>query len=122
MQIEATRRERRAADPIHEIRRSSRAASRTPRPPATTSVSIAPREAQAAHDLAIQGHLLRLWALPGAGRTLGLYQARDAAQMEAILASLPLTPWMTVDTTPLSPHPSDPAIIHPPTTAPAGTP
>ncbi len=80
------------------------------------------REAQAAHDLAGQGHLLRLWALPGAGRTLGLYQARDALQMEAILASLPLAPWMTVDTTPLSPHPSDPAIIHPPTTAPAGTP
>jgi muconolactone delta-isomerase len=80
------------------------------------------REAQAARDLAGQGHLLRLWALPGAGRTLGLYQARDAAEMEAILAALPLAPWMTVDTTPLSPHPSDPAIIHPPTTASAGTP
>ena len=62
----------------------------------------------------MQGHLLRLWALPGAGRTLGLYQARDAAQIQAILAALPLAPWMTVDTTPLSPHPSDPAIIHPP--------
>ena len=67
------------------------------------------REAQAAHDLAGQGHLLRLWALPGAGRTLGLYQAAGTAQMEAILASLPLAPWMTVDTVPLSPHPSDPA-------------
>jgi muconolactone delta-isomerase len=67
------------------------------------------REAQAAHDLAGQGHLLRLWALPGAGRTLGLYQAADTAQMEAILASLPLAPWMTADTTLLSPHPSDPA-------------
>ena len=66
------------------------------------------REAQAAQDLAGQGHLLRLWALPGTGRTLGLYQARDTAQMEAILASLPLAPWMTVKTTPLSPHPSDP--------------
>ena len=31
--------------------------------------------------------------------------------MQAILESLPLAPWMTVDTTPLSPHPSDPAII-----------
>jgi muconolactone delta-isomerase len=67
------------------------------------------REARAAWDLAVQGHLLRLWALPGAGRTLGLYQAADAAQMEAILASLPLASWMTADTTPLSPHPSDPA-------------
>jgi muconolactone delta-isomerase len=80
------------------------------------------REAQAAHDLAGQGHLLRLWALPGAGRTLGLYQARNAGQMEAILAALPLAPWMTVDTTPLSPHPSDPAIIRLPTTVSTGTP
>ena len=79
------------------------------------------REAQAAHTLAGQGHLLRLWALPGAGRTLGLYQARDAAQLETILASLPLAPWMTTDTVPLSPHPSDPAIIYPPATEPAGS-
>ena len=93
-------------------------------PPETAAQTVRDtkaREAQAAQDLAGQGHLLRLWALPDE-RALGLYQARDAAQMEAILASLPLTPWMTVDTTPLSPHPSDPAIIHPPTTAPAGTP
>ena len=80
------------------------------------------REAQAAHDLAGQGHLLRLWALPGAGRALGLCQARDAAQMEAILQALPLAPWTTADTTPLSPHPSDPGIIHPKVTAPTGTP
>jgi muconolactone delta-isomerase len=78
-------------------------------------------EAQAAHDLAGQGHLLRLWTLPD-GRALGLYQARDAAQMQAILEALPLGPWMTVDTTPLSPHPSDPAIMYPPTTAATGTP
>jgi hypothetical protein len=29
---------------------------------------------------------------------------------------------MTMDTTPLSPHPSDPAIMYPPATAPTGTP
>ena len=80
------------------------------------------REAQAAHDLAVQGHLLRLWALPGAGRTLGLYQARDAAQMQTILQALPLASWLTVDITPLSPHPSDPGIRYPPATAPTGTP
>jgi muconolactone delta-isomerase len=79
------------------------------------------REAQAAHDLAGQEHLLRLWTLPD-GRAQGLYQARDAAQMQAILEALPLAAWMTVDTTPLSPHPSDPAIMYPPTTASARTP
>jgi muconolactone delta-isomerase len=93
-------------------------------PPGTPAQAVQDtkaREAQAAHDLADQGHLLRLWTLPD-GHALGLWQARDAAQVQAILQALPLAPWMTVDTTPLSPHPSDPAIIHPPTTAPAGTP
>jgi muconolactone delta-isomerase len=85
-------------------------------PPGTAGQTVEDtkaREAQAAHDLAGQGHLLRLWIRPD-GRPLGLYQARDAAQMQAILEALPLSPWMTVDTTPLSPHPSDPAIMYPP--------
>ena len=68
------------------------------------------REAQSAKELAGQGHLLRLWRLPGQGRALGLWRARDAAEMQAILASLPLDAWMTVETTPLSEHPSDPAL------------
>ena len=67
------------------------------------------REAQRARELASQGHLLRLWGLPGKGRVLGLYRARDAAEMQAILESLPLYAWMSVQTTPLSRHPSDPA-------------
>ena len=75
------------------------------------------REAQAAHDLAGQGHLLRLWTLPGDGRSLGLWQARDADQMQTILQALPLASWMTMDATPLSPHPSDPGIIRPQATA-----
>ena len=93
-------------------------------PPGTAGQTVQDaraREAQATHDLAGQGHLLRVWTLPD-GRALGLYQASDADRMQAILESLPLAPWMTVDTTPLSPHPSDPAIIYPPAAAPAGTP
>jgi muconolactone D-isomerase len=31
-----------------------------------------------------------LWALPGQGRALGLYRARDSAEMEAIAKALPL--------------------------------
>jgi muconolactone delta-isomerase len=68
------------------------------------------REAQRAKELAGQGYLLRLWALPGQGRALGLWRTQDAAEMEAILRSLPLDGWMTVQTTPLTPHPSDPAV------------
>jgi muconolactone delta-isomerase len=67
-------------------------------------------EARGARELAAQGHLLRLWRLPPGGPSdLGLYRARDAAQMQAILQALPLYPWMTVQTTPLTEHPSDPA-------------
>lgn len=68
------------------------------------------REAQRAKELAGQGYLLRLWALPGQGRALGLWRARDGAEMQAILKSLPLDAWMTVQTTPLTPHPSDPVV------------
>ncbi len=42
--------------------------------------------------------------------------------MEAILRALPLAPWLTVDTTPLSPHPSDPGNSRPPPAAQARTP
>jgi muconolactone delta-isomerase len=70
------------------------------------------READCARDLARQGHLVRLWRLPGQGRALGLWRARDAAEMQAIVESLPLTAnaWMTTETTPLAQHPSDPAL------------
>jgi muconolactone delta-isomerase len=71
------------------------------------------REARRAKELAGQGHLLRLWRLPGPSRALGLWNARDPDEMQAILKSLPLDPWMTVETTPLTRHPSDPAMIIP---------
>jgi muconolactone delta-isomerase len=67
------------------------------------------REAERAEELAGQGYLRRLWALPGRGRSLGLWQAASPAELQAILRSLPLDPWMIVQTTPLTPHPSDPA-------------
>ena len=67
------------------------------------------REARRAKELAGQGHLLRLWRLPGRSRALGLWNAGSPAEMQALLTSLPMDPWMTVETTPLSRHPSDPA-------------
>ncbi len=70
------------------------------------------REAGRAGELARQGHLIRLWALPaerGASSALGLWRARDAAELGVILASLPLYPYLTTRVTRLTPHPSDPA-------------
>jgi muconolactone delta-isomerase len=81
-------------------------------PPGTAAQTVEDtkaREAQRVYELAGQGHLERLWALPGEGRALGLWRAQDAAEMQAILKSLPLDAWMIVQTTPLTRHPSDPA-------------
>ncbi len=44
-------------------------------------------------------------------RTLGLWNARDPDELDGIMRSLPLYPWMTATTTQLSPHPSDPATL-----------
>ena len=80
------------------------------RTPDAAVEDIRAREAQRTRELARQGRLLRLWTLSGQGRALGLWQARDTDGMQAILASLPLDAWMSVQTTPLTPHPSDPAL------------
>ena len=82
-------------------------------PGGTPSQAVAAAEADEAgrtRELARQGHLERLWALDGEGRALGLWRAQDASEMQAIVKSLPLDPWMTTEITPLTPHPSDPAV------------
>jgi muconolactone delta-isomerase len=71
------------------------------------------REAERARELGKEGHLTRLWALPakhGVSSALGLWRADGAAEMQAILESLPQYPYLGTQTTPLSPHPSDPAV------------
>jgi muconolactone D-isomerase len=63
-------------------------------------------------ELAAQGHALRVWKpLPDDGhqRALGLYRAASDEQLEAILDSLPLRPWMKISVTALAEHPNDPA-------------
>jgi len=69
-------------------------------------------ERRRTHELAQQGHLIRLWLVadwPDGSRALGLWRARDAAQVRTFLDSLPMAPWLTEEITPLVPHPSDPA-------------
>jgi muconolactone D-isomerase len=70
------------------------------------------REAARSKELAAQGHLLRLWRpplAPGEWRSIGLFSA-DEGQIEEVLASMPLHVWRTDEVTPLTPHPSDPAL------------
>jgi len=63
-------------------------------------------------ELAAQGHVLRVWRpLPDDGRrrALGLYRADSDAELEEIIDSLPLRPWMEISVTALAEHPNDPA-------------
>ncbi|MBM0278677.1 muconolactone Delta-isomerase family protein [Micromonospora tarensis] len=69
------------------------------------------REAARSAELTAQGNLLRLWRpplAPGEWRTWGLFQAEDADELEAVLASMPLRAWRRETVTPLTPHPNDP--------------
>ena len=68
-------------------------------------------ESAAAAKLAAEGHLVRLWRRPlvGDGTTaIGLYRAFSQAQLEDLLADLPLADWLRVTVTPLESHPNDP--------------
>jgi muconolactone delta-isomerase len=76
------------------------------------------QEAERARELARQGHLVRLWTLPaeqtlpvdhGRPHALGLWRATSDAEMQSILAALPMRPYPTTQATRLTPHPSDPA-------------
>jgi muconolactone delta-isomerase len=69
------------------------------------------REAARSRELAAQGHLLRLWRpplQPGEWRTIGLFAAADEAELEDVLASMPLRVWRSDQVVPLSAHPNDP--------------
>jgi muconolactone D-isomerase len=68
-------------------------------------------------ELAAQGHALRVWKpLPddGRSRAIGLYRAADDRELESILESLPLRPWMEISVTALAEHPNDPALSRAP--------
>jgi muconolactone delta-isomerase len=81
--------------------------------PAATVEQLKQREAVRVRELAERGNVVRLWrppAGPGEWRALGVWRADDAADMHAVLESLPLYDWFTVDTTPLARHPNDPGI------------
>jgi muconolactone D-isomerase len=69
-------------------------------------------ESAAAAKLAEDGHLVRLWrVLAGGDRAtaIGLYRADSEAELDGLLAALPLADWLHVTVTPLEGHPNDPA-------------
>ena len=70
-------------------------------------------EGERVAELAAAGHVLRVWRpVPDDGRwrAVGLYRAADGSELERILASLPLHPWMDISVRPLAEHPNDPEL------------
>jgi muconolactone delta-isomerase len=67
------------------------------------------REHDAAQLLAARGWLHRLWRVPHAWENWGLWRAHDEKELSAVLATLPMHPYMTITAHPTDPHPSDPA-------------
>jgi muconolactone D-isomerase len=68
-------------------------------------------ESAAAAKLADEGHLVRLWRWPRTDdgvAAVGLYRAASSAQLDTLLAELPLADWLRVTVTPLQAHPNDP--------------
>ena len=69
-------------------------------------------ESAAAAKLAEDGHLVRLWRMSAGGdgaTAIGLYRAYSEAELDGLLAALPLADWLRVTVTPLESHPNDPA-------------
>jgi muconolactone delta-isomerase len=80
--------------------------------PAADVADATVREAERVRELAKLGEVIRVWALPavdGVTPVLGLYRAGSDEELQAILQSLPLRPYLRTRTVSLSPHPSDPA-------------
>jgi muconolactone D-isomerase len=63
-----------------------------------------------ARELAGQGTIRRLWRIPGRHANWGLWEAADATELHAALASLPFYPWLSIEVHPLAAHPSDPVV------------
>jgi len=79
--------------------------------PAPEVDDVRSREAAQTRRLAAEGRVLRLWRpplAPGEWRTIGLFAAGDADDLDRTLASMPLRVWRTDEVTALGAHPNDP--------------
>jgi muconolactone D-isomerase len=65
-------------------------------------------EAKRTSELVDSGRLAALWKVPEMWAYYGIWRAHDTAELNHLLDSLPLRPFMTVDIQPLNDHPSDP--------------
>jgi muconolactone D-isomerase len=53
------------------------------------------------------GSIVGIWRVPGALRNVGIWEADDATELHALIASLPLFPYLDAEVTALAQHPID---------------
>jgi muconolactone D-isomerase len=61
-----------------------------------------------ATELAAEGRIRRMWRIPGRHANWGIWEATDATELHAAIASLPFYRYLAVEVHPLAAHPSDP--------------
>lgn len=66
------------------------------------------KERAHAAELVKQGHLVRMWRVPGRRENWGLWRAKDATHLHAIISALPFWPFMEVAVHAVARHPVDP--------------
>jgi muconolactone D-isomerase len=52
-----------------------------------------------------EGHLERIWRVPGSSSSISIWAADDEAQVRALLGALPIAPWADFDVFELERHP-----------------
>jgi muconolactone D-isomerase len=62
-------------------------------------------ERELGRRLVEEGTLVRIWRVPGTTNNVGVWRAADASALHAVVRSLPLAPWCTIDVTALAVHP-----------------
>ena len=65
-------------------------------------------EVRRGRQLRDAGSIVSIWRIPGGPlRNVGIWDAADATELHALIASLPLFPYLETTVTPLAQHPID---------------
>lgn len=70
--------------------------------------SIRESEAKRVHELFHSGALVELWRVAGTRTNLAIWNVDSAESLDLLLKSLPAYPWLEVEVSWLSAHPSRP--------------
>lgn len=66
---------------------------------------LTPQERAVGARLRQEGHIVRIWRIPGRSANVGIWRAVDATELHTLLESLPHRPWLDIVVTPLARHP-----------------